>query len=219
MDKQPWKCLMETIDMSKKIFVYGASGHGKVISEIIEESNNLKIVFIDNDILKTSFIGYEVLHEAPLDRILAVIAIGNNEVRKKIVEENSNFNYELLRHISVNFSKRAQADIGTVMMAGVSINSEVKIGKHCIINTNSSVDHDCIIGDYVHISPNAALAGNVEVGEGSQIGIGATIIQGVKIGKWCTIGAGAVIIKDIPDYAVVVGNPGKIIKYNSIIEN
>ena len=35
----------------------------------------------------------------------------------------------------------------------------------------------------------------------------------IKIGKWVTVGAGAVIIKDIPDYAVVVGNPGRIIKY------
>ena len=57
----------------------------------------------------------------------------------------------------------------------------------------------------------------VFVGEGTHIGINATVIQGIKIGKWATIGAGSVVIKDIPDYAVVVGNPGKIIKYN--IEN
>lgn len=62
-------------------------------------------------------------------------------------------------------------------MAGVTINSEVQIGKHCIINTNASIDHECFIADYVHISPNAALAGNVEVGEGTHIGIGACIIQ------------------------------------------
>ena len=52
------------------------------------------------------------------------------------------------------------------------------------------------------------------VGEGTQIGINATIRQGINIGKWATIGAGAVIVKDVPDYAVVVGNPGKIIRYN-----
>jgi acetyltransferase EpsM len=55
----------------------------------------------------------------------------------------------------------------------------------------------------------------VFVGEGTQVGIGACVIQGVKIGKWATIGAGAVIINDVPDYAVVVGNPGKVIKFNS----
>ena len=96
---------------------------------------------------------------------------------------------------------------GTVVMAGVSINADTRIGFHCIINTNASID-------YVYISPNAALAGNVLVKEGAHIGIGASIIQGVKIGRWSTIGAGAVIIDDIPDFAVVVGNPGKVIKFN-----
>jgi acetyltransferase-like isoleucine patch superfamily enzyme len=40
------------------------------------------------------------------------------------------------------------------------------------------------------------------------------VIKGIKIGTWAIIGAGAVIINDIPDNAVVVGNPGRIIKYN-----
>jgi acetyltransferase-like isoleucine patch superfamily enzyme len=92
------------------------------------------------------------------------------------------------------------------------VNSE--FGKHCIINTNASVDHDCKIGDFVHISPKVTLAGNVTVDEGSHIGIGSTVIQGRHIGKWVTIGAGAVIIEDVPDYAVVVGVPGNIIRYN-----
>ncbi|MBX9807224.1 MAG: acetyltransferase, partial [Flavobacteriaceae bacterium] len=55
--------------------------------------------------------------------------------------------------------------------------------------------------------------GNVTIGEGAHIGIGATIIQGITIGKWAVIGAGAVIIENIPDNVVVVGVPGKIIKF------
>ena len=77
------------------------------------------------------------------------------------------------------------------------------------------MEHDCKISDFAHISPNAALAGNVEVGEGTHVGIGASVIQGIKIGKWATIGAGAVVIKDVPDFAVVVGSPARIIKYNN----
>jgi len=53
----------------------------------------------------------------------------------------------------------------------------------------------------------------VFIGEGTHVGIGASIIQGIKIGKWATIGAGAVVIRDVPDYAVVVGSPARIIKY------
>ncbi|MDM1073316.1 acetyltransferase [Empedobacter brevis] len=196
------------------MYLYGASGHGKVIAEIAEE-NNIKIeAFIDEDLSKEELLDYPILHQVPDKQIEAVISIGSNQVRRKIVENNSRFNYKVLIHPKSAVSKRVTIGVGTVVMAGVSINAEVVIGKHCIVNTNASIDHECLIGDYAHISPSAALAGNVEVGEGTHIGIGSSIIQGIKIGKWCTIGAGAVIIKDIPDYAVVIGNPGKVLKYN-----
>lgn len=195
-----------------KIYLYGASGHGKVIAEIAEE-NGFKIqAFIDTDESKTSILNYEVIYHIPTDVPNLIIAIGNNHIRKKIAEENSELTYPVLIHSSATISKRSTIKDGSVVMAGVSVNTDASIGNHCIINTNASIDHDCIIEDFVHISPNAALAGNVEVGEGTHIGIGACIIQGIKIGKWCTIGAGAVIIKDVPDGATVVGNPGKIIK-------
>ena len=52
-------------------------------------------------------------------------------------------------------------------MAGVVINCCTRIGKGCIINTGSTIDHDNIIGDYVHISPGAHLAGTIKVGKGT----------------------------------------------------
>lgn len=197
------------------MYLYGASGHGTVVAEIAEE-NSIKIeAFIDLDISKTKLMDYNVLHKIPEQEIEAVVSIGNNVIRKKIVNHHTNLKYLRLFHPKSIISKRADIDEGTVVMGGSTINSGVKIGKHCIVNTNASVDHDCIIEDFSHISPNAALAGNVHIGEGTHVGIGATVIQGIKIGKWCTIGAGAVIINDTPDGATVVGNPGKIIKISS----
>lgn len=200
------------------MYLFGASGHGKVITEIAEENNLTIEGFIDADISKQEILGYKVIHQIPEHAIETIISIGNNKVRKKIVDNNKNFIYPTMIHPKTSVSNRAKIGEGTVVMSGVSVNSEVNIGKHCIINTNASVDHDCKIDDYVHISPNVALAGNVVVGEGSHIGIGVSVIQGIRIGKWCTIGAGAVIIKDIPDGATVVGNPGKIIKIKDINE-
>lgn len=196
------------------MYLYGASGHGKVIAEIAEDLNISIEGFIDGNIEVKSILDYKVIANSAKDLTGdAVISIGNNAIRKKIAENNTHLNYVHLISSQANVSKRVLVGCGTVIMNGVSINSSTSIGNHCIINTNASVDHDCVIDDYVHISPNVGLAGNVEVGEGTHIGIGASVIQGIKIGKWCTIGAGAVIIKDVPDYAVVVGNPGKIIKY------
>ncbi|NLN33544.1 MAG: acetyltransferase [Flavobacteriaceae bacterium] len=201
------------------MYLFGASGHGKVVAEAAEASGlEIKGFIDDNPDLKNIW-EYPVLRTMPENTDKLFLSVGNNFTRKKMAEKYSNLNFETIIHTSTAISLRAQIGNGSVVMAGVSVNADVKIGQHCILNTNSSIDHDCQIEDFVHISPNAALAGNVKVGEGSQIGIGASVIQGVKIGKWAMIGAGAVVIKDVPDFAVVVGNPGKIIKYKDSAEN
>lgn len=197
------------------MYLFGASGHGKVIAEIAEQ-NQLKIdAFIDNNRNLNKILNYKVLHEIPNQLGKMTIAIGNNTIRKKIANEMVQFEFVTLIHPKATTSTSASIKEGSVVMAGATINAETVIGKHCIINTNASIDHECIISDFVHISPNVALAGNVQVGEGTHIGIGACVIQGIKIGKWCTIGAGAIIINDIPDKVTVVGNPGKIIKFHT----
>ena len=198
------------------MYLFGASGHGKVVADIATTAGIEIIAFIDQDISKRECYGLPVINKISEEVNKVVISIGNNQIRKKIAEELNNVNFISLIHPKAIISNSVKIKPGTVMMGGVVINADTTIGKHCIINTNASVDHDCVVEDFVHISPNAALAGNVAVGEGSHIGIGAAVIQGIKIGKWCVIGAGAVIIHDIPDYSVVVGNPGRIIKKNII---
>jgi len=197
------------------VYLIGASGHAKVIIEILED-HKIEIGGLhDSNPEIKSLLGYEVFEEFPTsfnpnkDKI--IISVGNNAVRKKLASSNI-YKFISVCHINTSISNRSTIGEGTVIMAGVSINSSCEIGNHVIINTNASIDHDCILKDYVHISPNVALAGNVKIGEGAHIGIGACIIQGTKIGKWCTIGAGAVIINDVPDGATIVGNPGRIIK-------
>lgn len=200
------------------IYFYGASGHAKVIIELAELLSLPIGGLVDKNPDLKELLGYPVSIKEPEingKENSLVISIGNNQIRKKIAQ-NLDVNFITLIHPHSNISKRASIGEGTVVMGGVSVNSSSKIGKHVILNTNCSVDHDCVIEDFVHISPNVGLAGNVIVREGSHVGIGASIIQGIKIGKWCTIGAGSVIIKDVPDYATVVGNPGRIIKYAEI---
>lgn len=198
----------------QRLYLYGASGHGKVIAEIAQELKIRIGGFIDDDPLKEKYFGYPVYHKLTTEQKgeKLIISIGNNSIRSKIANRFSTFEFESLIHPHTSISRSAQIGKGSVIMAGASINADVQIGKHAILNTNSSIDHECHLGDFVHISPNAGLAGNVIVGEGTHIGIGASVIQGIKIGKWCTIGAGAVIIRDVPDRTVMVGNPGKVIK-------
>ncbi|HBX63479.1 acetyltransferase [Sphingobacterium multivorum] len=193
-----------------KLGIFGAGGHAKVAIEIAELSNIEDIYLCADVVNHTSLFGYKI-HDKVVARDKFFIAVGDNASRKKISQRIDN-NFIKLFHPNSTISKRAVIGDGTVVMSGVSINSNAKIGQHCIINTNASIDHDCVIESFVHISPNVALTGNVFVGEGTHVGVGANVIPGVKIGKWCVIGAGAVIIRDVPDYSTIVGNPGREVK-------
>lgn len=197
------------------MIVYGASGHGKVIIEILE-SNGITDIVVWDDADKLPIWQYEVCKPFSSNGAVTkegIISIGVNATRKKVAEIlDGKIKFATAVHAKTCISKRATIGEGTVIMAGATVNADTEVGKHCIVNTNASIDHDCKLGDYVHISPNATLSGDVHIGEGTHFGGGAVAIQGIRIGKWCTIGAGAVVIRDIPDYATAVGNPAKVIK-------
>ena len=194
------------------MYLYGASGHAKVIIDIIKANQlELNALFDDNEQL-TNLSGYPIWSPSLInEKIDLLISIGNNEIRRKIAETLP-VNFVTLAHPSAIISPTATLDSGSVVMQGAILQSDVKVGKHVIVNTAASIDHECVLADYVHVSPNSTLCGNVSVGEGTWIGAGSVILPGVTIGKWCTIGAGSVVAKDIPDFCLAVGNRCKIIK-------
>lgn len=188
--------------------LYGASGHAKVIIDILE-ANGEKIDFIvdDNPELK-ELLGYEVRRNTGYyDKM--IIAIGSCQARKMVADSIEVSRYLTAVHPSAVVSLRVRLGDGTVVMQGAVVQSCARIGKHCIVNTGASVDHDCVIEDFVHIAPHATVLGGVKVGRGTWIGAGSVVKQNVTIGSNCVIGAGAVVICDVPDGATVVGVPGK----------
>lgn len=197
------------------MILFGASGHSKVVLDILI-SNGVKVDLIIDDHPKIQNIMGVAVEKNTVTEFdkEAIIAIGSNSARKA-VSCRYPFQYYTAIHRSATISSFSKIGPGTVVMAQAAVNAGAEVGRHCIINTGAVVEHDCIVGDYAHISPNASLAGNVDVGEGAHIGIGASVIQGVKIGKWSVVGAGTVVLKDVPDFATVVGSPGKVIKINN----
>ncbi|PCH52516.1 MAG: acetyltransferase [Flavobacteriaceae bacterium] len=196
------------------MYLYGASGHCKVIIDSIQSSTSKVIEGVFDDTMKGEILNIPIIEFKGFDKDTIkeiIISVGNNSTRKKLAALVP-ANFISVIHKNASVSKHALIGVGTAIMSGAVVNAAASIGKHCIVNSRAVVEHDCVLEDYVHISPNASLAGNVKVGKGSHIGIGATIIQGITIGKWATVGAGAVIIKDVSDGAVMVGNPARNIK-------
>lgn len=202
------------MDVNNCILLYGASGHSKVICSAVE-STAINVVGIFDDNVKDNYLNsYKILgnyNPNYLKDLPMIISIGNNLIRKNISQLVSH-NFGKIFHSTSCIDRLVDINFGSVVLHQAIIQRNCIIGSHCIVNTNSIIDHECILDDFIHISPGATLCGNVRVGEGTHIGAGATIIPNINIGKWCVIGAGSVVTKDVPDYSLVVGVPGKIVK-------
>ncbi|MFJ7765329.1 acetyltransferase [Bacillus toyonensis] len=202
--------------------IVGAGGHGRVILDILIAQNKAVAGFIDDNEEEDVLGVYPILGKKETivelietrKDIKFIIAIGDNEARKKIVQYIQDYNGQFGKaiHPSSIVSNNVKIGLGTVVMPNVIINNATNVGQHVILNTASTIDHDCNIQDFVHVSPGVNLAGDVTVGIGSHIGIGACVIPRIKIGNNVIVGAGGVVVKDIVNNVVAVGCPTKIIK-------
>lgn len=202
-----------------KVILIGNGGHAKVIRDMIERHPEFDLYAILDGQIRDKFIEKGIIFDS-LDCINQykhtkfIIAIGNNLVREKIVNQYNlvDSDFATIVDPASAVSKFARVSIGTVVMPNAVVNSHAIIGRHSIINTGAIIEHDNILGDYTHISPGAVLSGTVTVGDYTHVGSGSVVIPNINIGARCIIGAGSVIIKDIESNVTVVGNPARIIK-------
>jgi sugar O-acyltransferase (sialic acid O-acetyltransferase NeuD family) len=210
----------------KNILIFGASGHAKVIIDIVEKQHVFHIVGLIDTYKKigTKLDDYEILGtEEDLPKIVStykifggIIAIGDNFSRMKISERISeiipDFQFVTAIHPKAIISKKVMIGDGSVIMAGAIVNSNSAIGTHAILNTKCAVDHDCKIGDFASIAPGVTLGGGVEINIGSAISLGANVIENISIGKHTVVGAGALVLKSIGAHEIAYGVPAKTIR-------
>ena len=206
----------------RKITVYGASGHGKVVLDVLLAAGTADIAgFVDDGeaMQGQSVLGLPVLgdgawliEQARGGDIAVALGIGNNMVRHGRAEECRRAGASLLLavHPRATVSASAQIGEGTAVMAGAVVNPDAIVGQGAILNTCCVVEHDVVVGHFAHISPNATLGGGVRVGDFSHIGLGASILPGVRIGAHVIVGAGATVTRDLEDAIVAVGTPARI---------
>ena len=213
--------------MSRKqpIFVYGASGHAKVVIDAIECQKQYEIALLVDDNLSlagktvggySSICGRDDLMErVKRGKIKAgIVAIGNNAARERIAAwlTGKGIGFVTVIHPSATVARSAKIGAGTVLMPGVVVNSDTEIGEHVIINTGATVDHDCAIGAFSHIAPGAHVCGTVTVGRGSFICAGATVVPNRSIGRNVVVGAGSTVIHDLPNDVTAVGSPAAVLE-------
>lgn len=114
----------------------------------------------------------------------------------------------------------------------VNVGNNVTIGDFCKVQNNVSIYEGVTLEDYVFCGPSMVFTNILDpkckypqvgaqfyiktlVKEGASIGANATIVCGNTLGKHCMIGAGTVVTKDVPDFALVIGTPGRVVGWVS----
>ncbi len=203
--------------MSDGIWIYGAAGHAKVIIQaILSSGQSVGGVVDDNpDLMGARIIGFEIQPVSSIpDSVPLVIAIGNNQVRKQIVDrfdsQQGKQRWPTIVHPTAIVDSTVKLGAGTVVMAGAVLQADTVIGDHSIVNTRSSVDHDVCVGDFCHVCPGATIAGHVSINQLVMIGTGANVVPCVTIDEMAIIGAGACVVSDVPASCVAIGVPARI---------
>src|SRR3989344_2686416 len=213
---------------SKKILgIFGFGGHARIIYNAARFYSFKSINFVsDTQSAQASYDNCPVVLERDLNWKsvnCAIIAIGDNYLRKKLAERivynNAHCRFVTIVHPSAIIGSKVEFGCGTVVMPNTVVNCGSKIGSHCIINTSASVDHDCVLEDFVSIAPGAILAGSVHVGRATIVSLGANIGQGVSIGSNTVIGACSAVLKNIPDEVVAYGVPCEVQHTRTSLEN
>lgn len=216
--------------MKKKVLILGGSGIGMIAASIIERNNEYEIIGFLNDVLeKGTKIGkyrsYEVVgttNDIPkfLDKpeIYFFIAYVGLSDEKNTYRKIENLKIPAEKFIDIIDNSaiipRGFCSLGKgIMLSPLSqLSPDTTISDNCILLANSFVGHDSYLDRFAHIATNAVVGANVHVGKGVHVGSNATVREKVHIGDYSLIGAGSVVLNDVPDNAIVVGNPARVLK-------
>jgi sugar O-acyltransferase (sialic acid O-acetyltransferase NeuD family) len=208
--------------------LWGSSGHGRVLSELIEILNGRILALCDNahdasPIIDNVplLIGEKALREWHYQQqrktgLKGMAAIGGSRGADRLeihdIYRSIGIMPLTIVHPTASVSNSSIIDEGSQILANSIVGPNTHIGEACIINHGAQADHDCQLGAGVHLAPGSILCGCVEVGELSMIGAGAVVLPRIRIGKNTIVGAGAVVTKNIPDNTVWIGNPARRIR-------
>ncbi|MBM3152910.1 MAG: acetyltransferase [Chloroflexi bacterium] len=215
-----------------KIAIVGASGHAKVVMDVIERQGRYTIAGL-LDTYKPAgetCYGYRILgSEMDLPALArehrfegCFIAIGDNWTRHlvagRIRDLMPGLPFISAVHPSAQVARGASLGAGTVLMAGAIVNSDSRVGEFCIINTGASLDHDNVMGDFSSLGPEAVTGGNVTIGRFGVVAMRATILHGLTVGEQAVVGAGALVLKDIPELCMAFGVPARVVRSRQVGE-
>lgn len=209
---------MTTDPLKAPLIILGGGGHALVVAETIIAQDRYKLLgYIDfqahsrMDQLTTYLGDYSEIPalSTHYPNLHAVVGIGANHIRLEEATNWPQLHWATIVHPTAWVSPSSTLGEGTVVFANASVQAFAQIGKHCILNTASTLEHETSIGDFTHVGPSATTGGGVTVGSMCFMGLSSTILPGLTLLDKSRLGAGAVLTKSPPHKGTFIGCPAK----------
>ena len=174
------------------ILIIGAGGHGREMAQLASrmKSMHVKGFIDDNSALVGQHInGLKVLGDSDWvaknhKKFAFVCALGDPATRRKAVNrfDKIGVKWATLIDPDCNVPDDAVVGEGSMLCAGTMMTTNIRLGRHTIVNMGCTLSHDLKAGDFATLACGIHLSGNVTIGEGAEIGVGSNVIQGITIG-------------------------------------
>jgi sugar O-acyltransferase (sialic acid O-acetyltransferase NeuD family) len=188
--------------------LYGYGGHAREVYRQMEEE---LVFFVDdnysNEIAKP-------ISEFDPEKFELMIAISNPKDRCDIVSrlpEGTKY-FTFIHPTALILDKNIEVMEGSFIGAYSILTTNIKIGKHAILNRANHIGHDTVIGDYFSAMPGAIVSGNVIIRDRVYLGTNSSIREKISICDDATIGLNSGVVKNITSSGTYIGTPSKILR-------
>ena len=188
-----------------KLALFGYGGHAREVACQIGE----EVTFFVDD-------GYSNNVAKPIsefnpEEYMMMVAVANSKDRAKIVKKlPKETQYFTFIHPTVQImDSNIEVDEGSFIGVNSILTTNIKIGKHALLNRGNHIGHDCEIGEYFSMMPGAIVSGNVRIEDQVYMGTNSSIREKLSICGMSTIGMNSCVVKDIKIVGRYVGTPGK----------
>jgi sugar O-acyltransferase (sialic acid O-acetyltransferase NeuD family) len=191
--------------MKRALIGYG--GHAR---EVLAQMGEDLPCFVDDEYIDSST---QPLSSFDPTEYEVMVAIGDSRQRYDIVQRlPKSTRYFTFIHPSALILGGILVGEGSFIGANSILTTNIKIGKHAILNRGNQIGHDCVIGDYFSAMPGAIVSGNVTIYDCVYMGSNSSIREKLSIHSLSTIGMNSAVVKHIEEVGTYVGVPAKILK-------
>ena len=191
-----------------KLALFGFGGHAREVASQIGETIDF---FVDDKY--ANHIAKPISSFNP-ETHLMMVAVGDSGDRFDIIQslpkETTYFTF--IHPTVLVLDNTVEIGEGSFIGPYSILTTNIKIGKHCLLNRSNHIGHDCVIGDYFSAMPGAIVSGNVKIYDAVYLGTNASIKENLSIHSLAKIGMNSCVVKNINQPGVYTGTPAKKIK-------